>query len=278
MSGNESQKREGRVSGWANSLIRRKPERIEISDYRIGDIRAESPVLVRSGATVGGDVIAPVVEVSGLVYGYVACRHLFITPGGQVWGDVYVNSLELAPGGKINGWICALDAGTVDLLRIGELGKGDLPDQDEIPLSAELLHQVQASGLDVEADQKLSQKRSGIWRQLRAEAALALMARVEIEATFDQRLYQTLAQLSAENARLRESLREAKGKASDHDVEYAASSATAAASIESTSDPAEVEMLRTQLRQATAAAQKYYGDLLWARAALQAAKSAEGQT
>lgn len=275
MSESASQKREGRVSGWANSLMKRKPARIEISDYRIGDLRAESPVLVRKGSTIAGDVIAPVVEVSGLVYGYVACRHLTVAPGGQVWGDVYVNSLELAPTGKINGWICALDTGTVDLLRIGELGKGDLPDEDELPLSAGILEQMQASGLDVEANQKISHKRSGIWRQLRAEAALALMARAEIEATFDQRLEQALAELKAENARVRELLREANGEADDDPIQDLTSSVAAAHSVDSVNDPAEVELLRTQLRQATAAAQKYYGDLLWARAALRAAKKAK---
>jgi cytoskeletal protein CcmA (bactofilin family) len=267
------------LSNLTSAFKRRKSDLLEIEEYHIGSIRAESPVVVSSGAILAGDVLAPEVVVSGLVYGYVACRRLSVLPGGHIWGDVYLSSLEMAPEGKINGWISTLDAGTVDLLRAGELGEGDLPSQGDAPLPAELLQEIQKSGADVEADQKLSQRRSGIWRQLRSEAALALMARSEIEATFRQRLNQELAESAAENAELREALREAVAenepldKSDPSPVTHSEDSGNA--DHEAQSNLTEVKMLQSQLRKATAAAQKYYGELLWTRAALRAARHEE---
>ena len=275
----ESPRRDGRLSSLTNVLKRRKSDLLEIEDFHIGSIRAESTIVVSRGAILAGDVLAPEIEVSGLVYGYVACRRLSVLPGGQIWGDVYTSSLELAPDGKINGWISTLDAGTVDLLRAGELGAGDLPAQGDAPLPAELLRQIQESGADVEADQKLSQRRSGIWRQLRSEAALALMARSEIEATFKQRLDQELAESAAENAELREALKEAIAETEPQDISAAPPvmhpEEPADAVLEAQVNLAEVKILQAQLRKATAAAQKYYGELLWTRATLRAARHEE---
>jgi len=272
MSESQKPKRDSRVSGWANSLRRRKVDRTVVGDYRIGDVRAENSVWVTEEAVVAGDVLAPEIEVSGLVCGYVACRHLKVASGGQIWGDVYVSTLDLASGGKINGWVCTLDSGTIDLVRAGELGKGDLPDQEGAPISADMVEQMMAQGVDFEAEQKLSSRRSGIWRQLRDEAALSLMARKEIEATFQERLEQALADLAAENERLRDRLTLADDKVIGGELDQAAEP-------KATSDTqaAENKLLREQLRQATLAAQKYYGDLLWTKAALRAARRAENR-
>lgn len=286
MSQDENQKRDSRFSSLSNVLKRRQEDKVEIADYQVGDIRAENAVIVAADGILVGDLLAPEVVVSGLVYGYVACRRLTVAPGGQIWGDVYVSTLELAPAGKINGWICTLDAGTVDLLRSKELGKGDVPDPDTLQMPVEMLERVQQSGADVESDQFESQRRSGIWRQLRSEAALALIARAEIEGTFDQRIGEALAgQDSTENgdesdahpAQEQESL-ESAGAVEATDAETQEVSAEAEETAESDrQNIAEVAMLRTQLRQATAAAQKYYGELLWTRAELRAAKRGESE-
>jgi cytoskeletal protein CcmA (bactofilin family) len=170
MSQEKNQKRESRLSNLTSALRRHEEERLEISAYRVGGVRAEKAVIVTAGGTLIGDLLAPEIVVEGLIYGYVACQRLIVAPGGQIWGDVYVSTLELAPEGKINGWVSTLDAGTVDLLRAKELGTGDLPGRDDWHLPAELLEQVQNAGADVEDDQRESQRRSGIWRQLRSRS------------------------------------------------------------------------------------------------------------
>ena len=262
--------RDSRLRGLTSAFKRRRDDRLEIGEYHIGNIRSERPVVVLAGATLAGDLLAPEVVVSGLVYGYVACRRLSVAPSGQIWGDVYVNSFELAPAGKINGWISTLDAGTVDLLRAGEVGKGDLPPQDDTALPAEMLRLIQESGADIEADQRLSQRRSGIWRQLRSEAALALMARSEIESTFRQRRDEALAELAAENAELQVALEATKIDAGH--PPYSRQGESDSVEIEAPVVSEDVRQLQAQLRQATVAAQKYYGELLWTRASLRAAK------
>ena len=100
MNQEEEPKRNSRLSELTSALRRRKNDRFEIDGYHIGGIRSESPIAVLAGATLAGDVLAPEVEVWGLIYGYVACRRLRVAPGGQIWGDVYANSFELAPTGK----------------------------------------------------------------------------------------------------------------------------------------------------------------------------------
>jgi len=279
MSQDEGRKRDGRLSGLTSALRRRHDDRIEVSGYQVGDVRAENAVVILAGGFVVGDILAPEVVVNGLIYGYVACRRLAIAPGGQIWGDVYVSSLEMAPSGKINGWVCTLDSGTVDLLRAGELGKGDLPEQGARHLPAELLQRIEVSGADIEADQMQSQRRSGIWRQLRSEAALALIARSEIETTFDQRLELTLSERVSGHDKTEPTLDPEPGEANADDVTQANVDLEPPGE-DSVSDDrwesAEVNQLRAQLRQATAAAQKYYGELLWTRAELRAARREDG--
>lgn len=280
MSHDDDQKQDGGLSGRLTSAFRRRPEdRHVISDYRVGDVREDRTVLVRKGAILVGDLLAPEVEVSGIVYGYVSARRLIVASGGQVWGDVYVSSLEMAPSGKINGWTCTLDPGTVDLLRAKELSLGDLVESERLP--RDLLTRIRHSGADVEADQEGSQRRSGIWRQLRSEAALELIARHEIELAFDQRLEEALSrttgtELEVEEAQVApESVEEPQlpGEV-DRSVVVAAGLKTEKTQFASgaSSDAEQIKRLRTQLRQATAAAQKYYSELLWTRAELRAAR------
>jgi cytoskeletal protein CcmA (bactofilin family) len=280
MSQGEDRKREGRFGSLTGALRRRQVDKIEVKEYLVGDIRAENAVEVLSDGLVVGDILAPEVVVVGLVYGYVACRHLTVAPGGQIWGDVYISSLELAPSGKINGWVCTLDSGTVDLLRAGELGKGDLPDQGERRLPTELAKRIQLSGADVEADQSKSQRRSGIWRQLRSEAALALIARSEIEAGFDQRLAEAISDRTSTSTELEVQSQTVPEMASESAADGSSVAGELASSEVSHTDAvheeAEVVKLQAQLQQATAAARKYYGELLWTRAELRAARREDG--
>lgn len=180
--------------GKANALFHRSreddsEERLSLSSYWVGDIREERLVHIEAGATVAGNVVAPTVVTSGLVYGSVTTRELRIERSGQIWGDVYTAALELAPGGKLNGWVTALDEGTVDLLRSGEIGLGDLPGTTPPELVTEDMNAHPAAEM---FDPETSGQWLRIWRQLQAEAAVALVARAEIEATFEERLREAI--------------------------------------------------------------------------------------
>jgi cytoskeletal protein CcmA (bactofilin family) len=281
MSQADKQKREGRLRNLTGAFRKRQEERVEISTFQIGDIRAEKPVIVTAGATLIGDLSAPEVVVKGLVYGYVASQRLAVAPGGQIWGDAYVHTLELAATGKINGWVCTLDAGTVDLLRAKELSRADLPDQDDWRLPAELLEQIMHAGAEVENDQRESQRRSGIWRQLRSEAALALIARSEIEAMLEQQQAEARTVTGPADAEMDEAQAEGEtvvtvGGGADDEFEKQAA-AEAPSKVGEHERTAELAHLQAQLRQATAAAQKYYGELLWTRAELRAARGEDSE-
>ncbi len=156
-----------------------------LSGYSIGDVHKEKTVHVSEGASVAGDIFAPRVVVSGLVYGFVMCRELVIEPNGQVWGDVLTVSYQVLPSGKIHGWISTLDEGTVDLLMTGDLVPSD------IVLNPPDLPDGQAIG-DVTGLNLASEENHFIYRQLRSELAAALLARREIELSFESRLNEAL--------------------------------------------------------------------------------------
>jgi hypothetical protein len=171
------------------SLLGRKSDWQVISGYIIGDVNRETTVHVSEGASVAGDIFAPRVVVSGLVYGFIICRELIIEPSGQVWGDVLTVSYEVLPGGKIHGWISTLDEGTVELLIAGELvpsdivlNPPDLPDGQTIG---------EVTGVNIS-----NEKNHTIYRQLRSELAAALLARREIELSFERRLSEALQDTS----------------------------------------------------------------------------------
>lgn len=182
--------KEGRrgVLSRTGSLLRRRPEVLVVDDYHIGDIDAEKTVYVATGAAIAGNITAPKIEVAGLVYGFVACNELLVDVEGQLWGDAYTASLRLKQGGKANGWVCTLDEGTIDLLRSGELALRDLPSEKPgtIPLALRSFLADREKELS-EIDADGAAERVLVWRQLQSEAATALLARIELENTFEQR-------------------------------------------------------------------------------------------
>ena len=167
------------------SLLGARSDWHVLSGYTIGDVHNEKTVHVSEGASVAGDIFAPRVVVSGLAYGFVMCRELIVEPKGQVWGDVLTVSHQVLPGGKIHGWISTLDEGTVDLLMTGELVPSD------IVLNPPELPDGQAIG-DITGMNLANEENHFIYRQLRSELAAALLARREIELSFESRLNEAL--------------------------------------------------------------------------------------
>lgn len=168
-----------------NSLRGKKSDWHILSGYIIGDVHRNTTVHVSPDASIAGDIYAPRVVVSGLVYGFIMCRELIIEPEGQVWGDVITVSYQVLPRGKIHGWISTLDEGTVGLLMTGEIVPADINlDPPELPDGKSIS--------DFDGARITNREEHHIYRQLRSETAASLLARRELELAFEKRLRETI--------------------------------------------------------------------------------------
>jgi cytoskeletal protein CcmA (bactofilin family) len=197
MTSSSNKKQDRKLRKLADSILKRENDWLEVKGYQLGDIQTEQNVKVTEKAALVGNVLAPRVTVAGIIYGFVASREILVESSGQIWGDVHSVSLNIAPGGKLHGWISTLDEGTIDLLRTGDLSKIDLDETNRRTIPQEILDIL--PGDVVPSDGQEAEPRLLIWRQLRAEAAMALLARSEIEATFERRLMDLLQSSSTSN-------------------------------------------------------------------------------
>ncbi len=171
------------MRGRPDRFLRGDRDWLDIRDYRVEDISTDQSVNIMSGSALVGDVSAPRVVISGLIQGCITAREVIMEAHSQVWGDIYCVSIQLAPNGKLNGWISTYDEGTIDLLMANQLTPTDLPAANLESMPKKLRKWLQEhsdlgnSNLGAE-----SGTRVGIWKQLRMEAASALLARVELEA------------------------------------------------------------------------------------------------
>ncbi|MCB8989457.1 MAG: polymer-forming cytoskeletal protein [Ardenticatenaceae bacterium] len=167
------------------SRSRRQEQWVEITGYRVGVIQLDEPILIGSDAHVVGDVIAPKIQVAGLVHGSTAALDTTILPEGQVWGDIYTSQLQIEPGGKVRGWVCSLNEEAYQQLRLD----GIVPEADPVQ-----------NDPDIPAEAKVtlrSNAQINVLRQLQNEAASALAARAELEESFDQRLQEVAGETAA---------------------------------------------------------------------------------
>jgi cytoskeletal protein CcmA (bactofilin family) len=210
----ESSRSSKGVIGRAASLLKRNQRPLEgnwrtIVGYHVGDIMSDEPILVDTGSAIAGNVAAPELVVQGLIYGFAAAKELGVEAGGQIWGDVYCTDLLVANGGKVHGWISTLDHGTVDMLRGGDLSASDLrgvAGTTDLPLELG----VTAERMAAEDEEVL--RWVAIWRQLQAEAAVAIMARRELESRFDVRVAELASEAVAEATVLRQELQAAQSQ------------------------------------------------------------------
>lgn len=202
MASSINKKQDQKLRKIASSILKRENEWLEVKGYKLGDIQTELTVYVTKEAAIAGNVLAPRVVVAGIIYGFVASREVIVESTGQIWGDVHSVALEISPGGKLHGWMSTLDEGTVDLLRSGELSTVDLDEIGQRTIPQEILDIL--PGDVVPLDGREAEQRLLIWRQLRAEAAMALLARSEIETTFERRLLELANSTSTNSAREQE--------------------------------------------------------------------------
>jgi hypothetical protein len=266
---NKKEKTDNRSLGnIISSIFGKKSDWHELSGYTIGDVHNEKTVHVSEGASVAGDIFAPRVIVNGLVYGFLMCRELIVEPSGQVWGDVLTVSYQVMPKGKINGWISTLDEGTVDLLISGELVPADIVlETPELP-DGQKIGDVTAVNLANEEDHY-------IYRQLRSELAAALLARREIELSFESRLGEAL-QVSGDQEPQSDisellSIENIDGNYESGIDRVRKSDALKVRSLEN-----DLRRLREVLARITAVAYQYQLSYLWAIANLQSVRSLVG--
>ncbi len=169
-------------------LFRRQEKWVEITGYRVGGLQLDEPIFIHADALVVGHIIAPKIQVAGLVNGSTAALETHILPGGQIWGDVYTEQLHLEPGGKLQGWTRALNDETYQQIR----NTGSVP---EIDVSQP------PDSLPGETPEQLAPlytaAQIGLLRSLQAEAATALAARAELEQSFNQRLQEVAGETAA---------------------------------------------------------------------------------
>lgn len=187
---------------------------ILVEDYRVGDLQTAQGVYILPQAAVVGDIQAPKVIVAGLVYGYITADEVIVEEGGQVWGDVLTTAFHLEAGGKVHGWISSPD----EVMSAVPLD-GESADTEEVmvpPVLAALLPEELPA---LHADGQARAERVAIWRQLQAEAAVAIMARLELERSFGNRVDEVAGESLSESARLRDEVsifREERTALQDH--------------------------------------------------------------
>lgn len=170
-----------------------------IEEYQVGEVKSHHGLYILPGAAVVGDIEAPKVIVAGLVYGYIRADEVTIEQGGKVWGDIYSAAFQLDQGGKLNGWVCSPEEVPLDTTP----STNGLGDVRHVTLPPELEALV-SSVISIEEEEKARAERVEIWRQLQNEAAVAIMARLELEKSFGSRVDEVAGESLTESSRLRD--------------------------------------------------------------------------
>jgi cytoskeletal protein CcmA (bactofilin family) len=162
-----------------------------VNFYHTGDINVQIPVYLAPTASVVGNVTSPKVIVAGRLFGVIAADSVLIAQGGHIWGDIYTTEFQLEPEGKSFGWIITLDKGTIELLRAGDINRGDLPTAGDRHVHPDFRKE---HGIGDEQQPIHPDHQKFIYHHFQAELAAAQMARIEIELTFEDRLTEALRQ------------------------------------------------------------------------------------
>ncbi len=248
------------------SLFRRqKDNKHRHSNYRVEDLRSNQTVVIEEHGVLVGDIYAPQVIVSGMVYGYVVAGEVIVEPSGQIWGDICATSVTAMPGSKVHGWVSSLDQGTVDLLRLGQLTVEEVPRSGEMAISAEKA--IELAKLVPLTDSRFSDNtgRVEIWRRLRSEVAVAFSARIEIEQSFEVAVLEAANSLNAQDQRL-DNDRMAAEK-SERPVDGLSADPSEVA-IQLSAAESEIRQLKTQLASALSSQSLLRNQLIWTKASL----------
>lgn len=201
---------QGNGRGLLRTLLGRGPRALKISNYRAGDLNSPKPVKVTRDAAVAGNIIAPRVEVAGLLYGHVVTRELLVAPGAEIWGDVFAVVVRVEAGGQIHGWLHTTDEAGYESMA-GRNGGGPPVE----PFAAEEMPPGRlpealrgAEPLDERRPEHLA-----LLQLIQQETGAALLARRELERAFEERVQEVAGDTLAQVRALEESLQQVQAEA-----------------------------------------------------------------
>lgn len=185
----------------------------EITGYYAGDIHSDQPVRINASAVIAGNVVAPKISVVGLLYGFTLSHDLIIQPGGQVWGDVYAVCCQIEPGGQLHGWVSTLSESEFGQFRDNQGLVEGLPTVGQMVFPAGELQKIvlpsQLAELQQQWQEEMGrngrgQNRLALLAHWQSETAIALVARTELENSFEQRLSEIAGDAFAQASNLNE--------------------------------------------------------------------------
>lgn len=184
-------------------VFRRDSGWLEIHESYAEDVWSDVPVLVGKGGAVTGNIVAPKVRVEGVLYGFVVAREVVVGASGQVWGDVYVEGLQVESPGRVFGWVSTSGETNYESFLDGEQIVAQLPEPQPIQLPAQV-YTPDGKAIDlVAAEDPAGQlDRIALLRTLQGEVAVALLARAELESSFEARV----AEVAGDTLRLAQGL------------------------------------------------------------------------
>lgn len=175
-----------------------------ITDYHLEDIRTDEPIYIAPGAIVAGDVYAPRVVVAGLVCGFVVSLAVELEAGAEIWGDVYTSQLRLDTAAQLNGWVSTLNKEEYRALRQSDaeltLWIANRSDAALNTLPDELHQNVQ------DTIAAMPPGRVNVLRRMQLEMGTALMARLEMEQAFEERVQEIAGESLNQTSRLQEQI------------------------------------------------------------------------
>lgn len=169
----------GRQGGFLRLFRREREEVLTITGYLVDGLSSDKPVIVQTGATILGHIIAPKITVDGTISGSVYGREVEIGSSGQIWGDVFAVMLQIHAGGKVQGWVSSIEE--EDLQRF--YASGSLIDETHLISQIETL----SPRLDTTFLTR-NESQMETLHLLQAELATTLAARYEMEQDFEKRL------------------------------------------------------------------------------------------
>lgn len=169
----------GRRGGFLRLFRREREEVLTITGYLVDGLTSDKPVIVQTGATILGHIIAPKITVDGTVSGSVYGREIEIGHTGQIWGDVFAVVLQIQAGGKVQGWVSSIEE--EDLQRF--YTSGSLIDETRLISQTETI----APRIDTTFLTR-NESQMETLHLLQAELATSLAARYEMEQDFEKRL------------------------------------------------------------------------------------------
>lgn len=183
--------------GFLSKWFSREQPWQEITGYYAGDVHSDQPVRITATGVIAGNVIAPKITVAGLLYGFTLSHDLIIQPGGQVWGDVYAVGCQVEPGGQLHGWVSSLSESEFGQFSENQGLIEGLPTVNQMVFPAGELQKVvlpsQVAELQQQWQEEMGRNGSGqnrlaLLTHWQNETAVALVARTELENSFEQRL------------------------------------------------------------------------------------------